>query len=108
MQWGMERWGARRREGEEQVMAEEAAFEIFIPCRLMALSAVDRMELGKRGEKEGRGRTEGGGESFLVSGRRAAPRCAVLWQGRGQNIFWKEATKGHYSDDGDERQKRRG
>ena len=89
---------------------EEAAFEIFIPCRLMALSAVDRMELGKRREarRDGRGR-EGGREEakvFLRVG--AAPCCAVLWRGRGQNIFWKEATKGHYSDDGDERQKRRG
>ena len=52
-----------RREGEEQVMAEEAAFEIFIPCRLMAFSAVDRMEeLGRARRKEG--------ESFLVSGCR--------------------------------------
>ena len=100
--------GGRGGREREQVIVEEAAFEIFIPCRLMALSAVDRMELGKRGEKEGRGRTGGGGESFLVSGRRAALCRGVLWRGRGQNIFWKEATKGHYSDDGDERQKRRG
>ena len=99
MQWGMEKWGARR-EGEEQVMAEEAAFEIFIPCRLMAFSAVDRME------ELGRARREDGGRKFSCEW--------VPWRAsggrRGQNIFWKEATKGHYSDDhgrdGDERQKR--
>ena len=71
-------------------MVEEAAFEIFIPCRLMALSAVDRMELGKARRER----------------RRRKFSCEwVLWrrregERRGRNIFWKEATKGHYSDDG--------
>ena len=70
-------------------MAEEAAFEIFIPCRLMAFSAVDRME------ELGRARREEGGRKFSCEW--------VPWRAsggrRGQNIFWKEATKGHYSDD---------
>ena len=86
----------RSDEEQDQVEKEEAAFEIFIPCRLMALSAVDQTELGKARREEG--------------GRRRKFSCEwVLWRGRGQNIFWKEATKGHYSDDDDdERQKRRG
>ena len=37
----------------------------------------------------------------------AAAVGAVVARERGQNIFWKEATKGHYSDDGDERQKKK-
>ena len=59
---------------------------------------------GKKGREREGGREEA--KVFLRVG--AAPCCAVLWRGRGQNIFWKEATKGHYSDDhgGDERQKK--
>ena len=78
MQWGMEKWGARR-EGEEQVMAEEAAFEIFIPCRLMAFSAVDRME------ELGRARREEGGRKFScewVPPWRAGEREARIYSGR--------------------------
>ena len=79
----VERWGARR-EGEEQVMAEEAAFEIFIPCRLMAFSAVDRMEELGRARREEGGRKfscewvpwrAGEGEARIYSGRR--PQKAI-------------------------------
>ena len=81
-----ERWRGGASEGgrggreREQVIVEEAAFEIFIPCRLMALSAVDRMELGKRGKKEGREREDGGRRrkfSCEWAPRRAVPWCAV-------------------------------
>ena len=86
--------GKRGREGgrEEQVMVEEAAFEIFIPCRLMALSAVDRMELGKaRRERRRRKfscewvlwrRREGGREAGIYSGRRPQKAITVTTDGR--------------------------
>ena len=69
-------WGGG---GEEQVMAEEAAFEIFIPCRLMAFSAVDRME------ELGRARREEGGRKFScewVPPWRAGEREARIYSGR--------------------------
>ena len=63
----------RSDEEQDQVEKEEAAFEIFIPCRLMAeCGRPDGTWEGKKG-----GGREGGGESFLVSGRRAALCRAV-------------------------------
>ena len=59
-------------------MAEEAAFEIFIPCRLMAFSAVDRME------ELGRARREEGGRKFSCEWVpwRAGEREARIYSGR--------------------------
>ena len=73
-----ERWRGGASEGgrggreSEQVIVEEAAFEIFIPCRLMALSAVDRMELGKARRERRRRKF-----SCEWAPRRAVPWCAV-------------------------------